>query len=131
MRTQTPEKERAAAPTTAQTMEPHDGSYRDHAPVSTRNLRQQQIKERRAAMPRSCQASYDRAQSGRSRKAAVHAFCLECCGYEVREVFACQDAGCPLWPYRPRSRIAQGASEGVREHAESAKSATGKLWGGA
>ena len=38
--------------------------------------------------------------SGRSRKAAIRAFCLECCGYSAKEVALCTDVTCPLYDYR-------------------------------
>ena len=72
-----------------------------------------QISKRRAQIPRHYLATYDRAMAGKSRKAAMRAFCLECCGWEIREVFRCSDLACPLHPYRPRSRILQGAPQGV------------------
>ena len=84
--------------------------------------RETQIAKRRAEMPRSLRACYDKAVSGRSRKAAMRAFCLECCGYEIREVFLCTDLGCPLYPYRPRSRVSQGAPESIPQASESKNS---------
>ena len=57
------------------------------------------------------QALYNRAMTGKSRKAAMHAFCLECCGWLVNEIFECTDAGCPLYPYRPTSRCLKRAPE--------------------
>lgn len=84
--------------------------------------RETQIAKRRAEMPCAYRACYDKAVSGKSRKAAMRAFCLECCGYEIREVFLCTDLGCPLYPYRPRSRVSQGTSESVLEGPESKKS---------
>jgi hypothetical protein len=81
--------------------------------------REAKIAERRAQMPRSYRANYDKAVSGKSRKAAMRAFCLECCGYEIREVFLCTDLRCPLYPYRPRSRVSQGATESIPQPLES------------
>lgn len=43
---------------------------------------------------------YNRAVSGKSRKAAIRSFCLECVGYLENEVKACTDTGCPLFKYR-------------------------------
>jgi len=130
MKTKTPEKKEAAARTTAPVIEQRNKSYRDHAPKSMKNLREQKIAERREAMPRAYQANYDKAVSGRSRKAAMRAFCCECCGWEIREVFACTDLSCVMWPYRPRSRVPQVASESVRKPPESKKSSTGGHWAG-
>ncbi len=84
--------------------------------------REQQISERRAQIPKLYRAKYDKAVGGQSRKAAMHSFCLECCGWQIKEVFLCTDLACPLYPYRPRSRVAQGTSQSVREQPESVDS---------
>ena len=81
--------------------------------------RRERIARHRAEMPRKFRESYDRAMSGRSRKAALYVFCDECCGYEIKEVHRCTSPECPLFPYRPRSRVSQGAPEGLREAVES------------
>ena len=47
---------------------------------------------------------YKKAMSGRSRKAAVRMFCLECVGYSEREVSLCTDPYCPLFKYRPKAK---------------------------
>jgi hypothetical protein len=65
---------------------------------------------------------YQKAMTGKSRKAAVHAFCLECCGWQINEVFQCTDSGCPLYPYRPASRIVADAHERPPDDAESTDS---------
>ena len=84
--------------------------------------RQRQIAERRAQIPKLYQGTYDKAVGGRSRRAAMHAFCLECCGWQIKEVFLCTDLACPLYPYRPRSRVPQVAPEGIPQAPESKKS---------
>lgn len=66
--------------------------------------RQLQIEARRAQIPKLYLATYEKAIGGRSRKSAMHAFCLECCGWQIKEVFLCSDLGCPLYPYRPLLR---------------------------
>jgi len=81
--------------------------------------REKQITERRAQMPKLYRAKYDAAVGGRSRKAAMHSFCLECCGWQIKEVFLCTGLACPLYPCRPQSRVSQGASQSVREKPES------------
>ena len=82
-------------------------------------------------VPKRYQAAYSRAMSGKSRKAAMYSFCLECVGYEIREVYLCTDPGCPLYPYRPgqRSKVGRHAPESrqtpcnaVQNGAESTKS---------
>lgn len=35
-----------------------------------------------------------------TRAQAIREFCIECMGYEVREVNKCPAEPCPLWPYR-------------------------------
>ncbi len=75
--------------------------------------REEKIAERLSQMPKQYRATYKRAMTGRSRKAAMRAFCGECCGWEIKEVFLCTDYGCPLFPYRPRSRVSQGTPQSV------------------
>jgi len=52
-------------------------------------------------VPESMRKNYEKAMTGKSRGAAVKAFCCECCGYERKEVSLCTDTGCPLYLYRP------------------------------
>ena len=80
--------------------------------------RQEQIAARLAEMPKLHRATYEKAVRGKSRKAAMHAFCAECCGYQIKEVYLCTDLGCPLYPYRPRSRVSPVASESVPNEPE-------------
>ncbi len=51
---------------------------------------------------------YKQAMTGRSRRMAVRAFCLECMGWSANEVRDCTAPYCPLYPYRllqpPRSK---------------------------
>lgn len=83
---------------------------------------QRKIGEHRAQIPKLYRGIYDKAVTGKSRKAAMHAFCLECCGWEIKEVFACTDSGCALYPYRSKSRASQRAPEGVSAEQESTNS---------
>lgn len=53
-------------------------------------------------IPQKHQALYNQAVSGKSRKAAVRSFCLECVGYQVAEISRCSDGGCPLYAFRLR-----------------------------
>lgn len=85
------------------------------AEAGARMNRQEMIAERRVQIPNLYRAIYDRAITGKSRKAAMHAFCLECCGWQIKEVFLCTSPQCPLYPYRPKSRASQGAPESVSE----------------
>ena len=51
-------------------------------------------------VPKKYQKLYEKAISGRSRKAAIRSFCIECVGYFEKEVRACTDPECPLYLYR-------------------------------
>jgi len=84
--------------------------------------REAQIAKRRAEMPRLYRDCYDKAGSGKSRKAAMRAFCDECCGWQIKEVYLCTDLACSLYPYRPRSRVSQGAPQSVPDGPESKNS---------
>ena len=84
--------------------------------------RQKKMGERRAQIPKLYRAIYDKAITGKSRKAAMHAQCLECCGWQIKELFLCTDLGCPLYPYRPQSRASQGTSETLSDEPESKNS---------
>jgi len=44
--------------------------------------------------------TYKLAMSGKSRKAAIKAFCLECVGWEREEVRCCTSKNCPIFLYR-------------------------------
>lgn len=62
---------------------------------------EQLIAERRADMPRKYRPVYDKAVGGRSLRAAINAFCLECNGWEYKEVRNCTCLECPLNAVRP------------------------------
>ncbi len=89
--------------------------------VIVNSKRDAQIAERRAQMSKQYRPTYNRAMNGKSRKAAMRAFCCECCGWEIREVFLCTDLGCPLYPYRARSRVSQGVPQSIPEKPGSKK----------
>jgi hypothetical protein len=72
---------------------------------------QEQIEQRRKQMPKIHRANYDDAVSGKSRKAAIKAFCLMCVQWQKEEVRLCTDLGCPLYPYRPYKNRAKRCSE--------------------
>ena len=80
--------------------------------------RQELIAKHRADVPKLYRGIYDKAVAGKSRKAAMHAFCLECCGWQIKEVFLCTSPQCPLYPYRPQSRVSQGTPESVPDEPE-------------
>lgn len=88
--------------------------------------RQERIAARWAQMPRIYRATYNRAVSGRSLRAAVNSFCAECCMWQREEVRLCTSLACPLWPYRPyRGKTKRGSkntSEKANFDTESANS---------
>jgi hypothetical protein len=53
---------------------------------------------------------YQRAMTGRAREASVRTFCLMCVGWLYKEVQACTDPRCPLYPYRLPSRLSAGGA---------------------
>ena len=57
-------------------------------------------RKRLPQIPGKYRSLYLRAWGGKSRKAAIRAFCLECTGYDAAEVRRCTDGACPLYPYR-------------------------------
>ena len=73
--------------------------------------RQEQVEQRRAQMPRSYRATYDKAVSGRSLRAAINSFCLECICWQIEEIRNCTDLACPLYAVRPY-QLPQNAHEG-------------------
>jgi len=74
--------------------------------------REQQIRGRREGIPRAYRQTYDRAVTGRSLRAAVNAFCLECVSWQVQEVRLCTDEACPLWAVRPYQVSLQNGQDG-------------------
>lgn len=72
---------------------------------------QEQIEHRCRQMPDIHLANYKKAMMGKSMKAAIKAFCLECIQWQKEEVRLCTDLGCPLYPYRPYKNRANRASE--------------------
>ena len=84
--------------------------------------RKEKIAERLAQIPKLYRGIYDKAITGKSRKAAMHAQCLECCGWQIKEVFLCTSPQCSLYPYRPKPRASQGASESIPNKPESTNS---------
>jgi len=60
------------------------------------------VRKRLADMPNSARRGYLRAVQGKaSPRAAIKAFCLECCGWDRDGVRLCTAPACPLHSYRP------------------------------
>ena len=91
----------------------------------TDSNRAARIAQHRADMPRQVRKVYDIAMTGRSLRAAVNSQCIECMGYQFKEVRLCVSPQCPLFPYRPVQGISYNVSEPVESGAESKKTTEG------
>jgi hypothetical protein len=87
-----------------------------------RERRDQKISERRAQMPRAYRATYNRAVGGKSLRAAINSFCLECVCWQIGEIRDCTDLACPLHAIRPYQESRQNAHDGHSTSPELAKS---------
>ena len=66
-------------------------------------------------VPMRYRATYQRARSGKSPRAAIKAHCLMCCGWQLKEVKLCIAPDCPLYPLRTRYfRVQTGLDEKKR-----------------
>ncbi|MFC1739246.1 hypothetical protein ACFL1G_09395 [Planctomycetota bacterium] len=92
-----------------------DKSY-GNCPGKSRRV--EKISEHRKQIPRIHQANYDKAISGKSKAAALKAFCLECVCWQKEEVRLCTSPQCSLFPYRPY-RISKKVSEEANFNTES------------
>ena len=63
--------------------------------------REAQIAERLRHMAPKYRPMYHRAVRGKSLRACVNSQCLECMGWQSREVAGCTDLSCPLYAVRP------------------------------
>ena len=59
------------------------------------------MKKCRYAIPERFKARRAAAMRGKSRKAAIDAFCLMCVGFERESVRGCTAPDCPLFKFRP------------------------------
>ena len=85
-------------------------------------MRTEAVAEHRQNMPRQYRRVYDVAMSGRSLRAAVNSFCIECMAYRFKEVRQCCSPQCPLYPYRPVHGVSYGVSDIAQNEPESPKS---------
>ena len=67
--------------------------------------------KRIATAPVSAQGILRRAFTGRSRKTAIKAMCLECVGFDRSAITGCTATACPLWKFRPVFGVSQAAEE--------------------
>lgn len=71
------------------------------------------VERKLADTPKKYQQVYLRAISGKSRKAAVRSFCIECVGWQISEVRKCTCTACQLYPYRPGASSADSRNLSV------------------
>ncbi len=89
--------------------------------------RQEQIAKRLADIPKIYRRIYEQAVKGKSRKAAIHAFCLECVCWQKEEVRRCSDFGCALYALRPYQEGANHSDNRPGSAPESQDLAGGRL----
>lgn len=68
---------------------------------SPRTITDPKILQKLKDIPAAYRGTYERAMTGRSAKAAIRSFCLECVGWQREEIRLCTSPACPLYPYRP------------------------------
>ena len=83
--------------------------------------REEQTEQRCQQMPDIHLANYKKAMRGKSMKAAIKAFCLECVQWQKEEVRLCTDLACSLYRYRPYKNRANRCSERLTFSGESRK----------
>jgi hypothetical protein len=98
-----------------------------HVMADTEEKRSERIAQRRSQIPKIHRANYDEAVSGKSRKAAIKAFCLECVCWQKEEVRLCTALACPLYSYRPYQEGSNDVDNRTGLGAESTKSGGGKI----
>ncbi len=74
--------------------------------------RETRIAEHKQQIPRAYRGIYQRATEGKSLRAAINAFCLQCCAYQRKEVTLCTALSCALWAVRPYRISQDGHNEG-------------------
>jgi hypothetical protein len=72
-------------------------------------------------IPKIHRADYENAVSGKSRKAGVKSFCLECVGWQKEEIRLCTSLECPLYLYRHYKIEANEHSQVAGSNSESMK----------
>jgi hypothetical protein len=88
---------------------------------------QEQIVQRLRDIPKIYRRIYEQAVKGRSRKAAIHAFCLECVCWQKEEVRKCTSLACPLYVLRPYQEGANHSDNQAGSAQESQNSTGGEL----
>jgi hypothetical protein len=64
-------------------------------------------------VPQKYQRLYEKAQTGKSRRAGIRCHCLMCVGWRAKDLELCTATECPLYPYRmkvvPKSEMTSKA----------------------
>lgn len=55
-------------------------------------------------VPKRHRKLYEAAMRGKSRRAAMRAFCLECVGWITNEAKLCTAPSCPMYAWRPGTK---------------------------
>ena len=87
--------------------------------------RQEKIDKRLSQIPPIHKAVYKNAITGKSRKDAIKAQCLECCGWQKEEVRLCTDLACPLYVFRPYKQRSKDSDNQLSFAPESKNSGSG------
>jgi len=66
-----------------------------------RDSSDKKIAERLASIPKKYRQIYEKAMQGKSRKAGIDAFCLECLGWKRKDIEGCSSTACSLYHFRP------------------------------
>jgi len=69
------------------------------------NDRMQKINQRYSQIPKAYKQNYKIAVQGKSLRACINAQCLECTGWQRKEITLCTSLACSLWPVRPYQEI--------------------------
>jgi hypothetical protein len=112
------EKEAAAPAKTTAHKNKITPDYSNNGPDMSSAKKADRIAKHRKDMPRQFRRVYDIAQTGHSLRAAVNSQCIECMGYQFKEVRLCVSPQCPLFKYRPVQGISYGVSGVVQSSAE-------------
>lgn len=80
--------------------------------------RAERIAKRRTDMPKVYRGIYDRAVSGKSLRACINSFCLECVCWQKKEVRLCTSLACSMYAVRPYQKKAVKPAHSSKEASE-------------
>ena len=87
----------------------------------------QKINQRLSQIPKAYKGIYKKAVQGKSLRAAVNAQCLECTGWQRKEITLCTAKACPLYAIRPYQEILQAGHNEAFSAVESKNSEQGYI----